>query len=285
MKIAIGTVQLGLLYGINNNIGIPSDNEVLKIFSLAKKESIKYIDTSISYGNSEQRIGDLLTLDFNVITKSNNICNGDQLINSISTSLKNLNRAFTYGYLIHNVENLIQNPKIWDTMIQIKKDEKAKKIGFSVYSPKQLETLLDKNIIPDIIQLPYSLLDRKFQKYLKHLKELNIEIHIRSVFLQGLYFMNFNTLPKKLNPLKKYLRLIDQICNNLNITIGELCLNFVNENKYIDKMIIGIDSKDQLKENISLIKNWNKNKNNKMNTLIDQIIVKEQYLLNPVNWK
>ena len=87
MKLVIGTVQYGINYGINNTKGIPSDSEILEIFDLAENNSIKYLDTSISYGNAEERIAKLANNKFNIITKSKNVQNSNELISSISTSL------------------------------------------------------------------------------------------------------------------------------------------------------------------------------------------------------
>ena len=177
---------------------------------------------------------------------------------------------------------MIDNHDLWITLVKFKNEKKINKIGYSIYEKKQIDYLLDKGFIPDIIQLPYSLLDRKFEKYFMKLKKLGTEIHVRSVFLQGLYFMNNKKLPEKLLPLKKYLESIDSICKEFNISIGELALNFVNENEYIDKIIIGVDSSNQLDQNIKMVKNWNSNKI--INKLISKITVKEQHLLSPVNW-
>lgn len=283
MKLAIGTVQFGINYGINNKNGIPSDIDILEIFDLSIKNNIKYLDTSISYGNSEERISKLANNKFNIITKSNNVKSSEELTSSILTSLSSLKTESVYGFLFHNADNLIDNNDLWITLNKFKNEKKVKKIGYSIYNTKQIDYLLDKEFIPDIVQLPYSLLDRKFEKYFMKLKKLGTEIHVRSVFLQGLYFMNNKQLPQKLFPLKKYLDNIESICNEFNISIGELALNFVNENKFIDKIIMGVDSPDQLNQNIKMIKNW-KSKN-KINELINKIDVKEKHLLSPINWK
>tara|TARA_B110000003_G_scaffold271262_1_gene305152 strand:+ start:2334 stop:3185 length:852 start_codon:yes stop_codon:yes gene_type:complete len=283
MKLAIGTVQFGINYGINNKNGIPSDNDVSKIFNLSIKNNINYLDTSISYGNSEERISKLASNKFNIITKSNNVKNSVELVSSFKRSLSSLKKESVYGFLFHNADNLIENNNLWSSLVKFKNEKKVKKIGYSIYNTKQIDYLLDKGFIPDIIQLPYSLLDRKFEKYLMKLKKLGTEIHVRSVFLQGLYFMDIKKLPEKLLPLKKYLESIDSICKEFNILIGELALNFVNDNKYVDKIIIGVDSSNQLLQNIETIKNW---KNNyKINELINKIDVEEKHLLNPINWK
>ena len=282
MKLAIGTVQFGINYGINNKNGIPSDIDVAEIFDLSIKNNIKYLDTSISYGNSEERISKLANNKFNIITKSNDVKNSEELSSSILTSLSSLKTESVYGFLFHNSDNLINNHDLWSTLVKFKNEKKVNKIGYSIYDTNQIDYLLDKGFIPDIVQLPYSLLDRKFEKYFMKLKKLGTEIHVRSVFLQGLYFMNNKKLPEKLLPLRKYLDNIDCICRKFNVSIGELALNFVNENKFIDKIIMGVDSSTQLNQNIQMIKNWDNNNN--INKLINKIIVKEQDLLSPINW-
>ena len=255
MKLAIGTVQFGINYGINNKNGIPSDIDVSKIFNLSIKNNINYLDTSISYGNSEERISKLASDKFNIITKSNNVKSSDELTSSFITSLSSLKIESVYGFLFHNADNLIDNHDLWNILVKFKNENKVNKIGYSIYDTKQIDYLLDKGFIPDIIQLPYSILDRKFEKYFMKLKKLGTEIHVRSVFLQGLYFMNNKKLPEKLLPLKKYLININTICDEFNVSIVELALNFVYENKYIDKIIIGVDSSNQLNQNIQMIKN------------------------------
>ena len=282
MKLALGTVQFGLNYGINNKNGIPSDFDISEILDLSIKNNIKYLDTSISYGNSEERISKLANNKFNIITKSNNVKSSEELTSSILSSLSSLKTESVYGFLFHNADNLIDNHELWSTLVKFKNEKKVNKIGYSIYETKQIDYLLDKGFIPDIIQLPYSLLDRKFEKYFMKLKKLGTEIHVRSVFLQGLYFMNNKQLPQKLLPIKKYLDNIESICDEFNFSIGELALNFVYENKFIDKIIIGVDSSNQLRQNIKMIKNWKSNNN--INRLINKINVKEEHLLSPVNW-
>lgn len=284
MKLALGTAQFGLQYGINNKNGIPDEKQLLDILNKAYQESIDTIDTSISYGNAEKRIAKLSLKKFKIISKTIELKSKNDLLNSFKESINNLGINRLDGYLIHNVENLLDYPELWETMISIKKQKLVKKIGVSIYTPKQLNSILKKNIIPDIIQLPYSLLDRKFEKYFSRLKKLNIEIHVRSVFLQGLYFMNPEDLSENLIPLKYYLISIQDICKKLEVLIAELALNFVYSNRLIDKIIVGVDSEEQLTLNVNMIKNWDKSKNSKMKKLVKSITVAEKKLLNPSNW-
>lgn len=282
MKLAIGTVQFGMDYGINNRNGIPDDIDVSEILDLSIKNNITYLDTSISYGNCEERISKLACNRFNIITKSRNVKSSEELAASISSSLRSLNSERVHGFLFHNADNLIDNHELWNLLVKLKNDKKVANIGYSVYDTSQIDYLLEKGFIPDIIQLPYSLLDRKFERYFVKLKELGSEIHVRSVFLQGLYFMNSKRLPQKLSPLEKYLDCINLICRKFGISIGELALNFVYDNMHVDKVIIGVESSDQLKENIDVIRGWNSK--DEIIQLIGDIKVKEQHLLSPANW-
>ena len=108
------------------------------------------------------------------------------------------------------------------------------------------------------------------------MKEKGVEIHVRSTFLQGLFFKERNHLPPKLQPLKPYLEQLDVYAQNQQISIAELALNYNLQNKYIDGVLIGVDNVEQLKTNLSSIIDFPINLS---------IPVKEKELLNPVNWK
>lgn len=281
MKLTLGTVQFGIPYGINNTNGIPDDQEISGIFDLAFKEGISVLDTAPEYGNAEERIANFSHSRFKIITKFSKVNTSQELQNALSKSLLRLKTNSVYGYISHKADDLIENSTLWETMMKMKDDQTVEKIGYSLYSPEHLERLLDIGYIPDIIQLPYSMLDRKFEKYLPKLKQLGTEIHVRSVFLQGLYFMNPNKLPHYLRPLRDPLHELHKISRESHLSIGSLALNFVNDNPNIDKLVIGVDSKSQLAENLSMIENLT---NTGINESINDIIVLNQELLNPANW-
>lgn len=103
-----------------------------------------------------------------------------------------------------------------------------------------------------------------------------MEIHVRSTFLQGLFFKDRHTLPEKLVPLKKYLLQLDQYAASKHISVGDLALNYNLQNANIDGVLIGVDNKVQLIQNFASI----------MDVDIDpDINVEEKELLKPVNWK
>ena len=132
--------------------------------------------------------------------------------------------------------------------------------------------------------MPYNLLDNKSkrEKVFLKAKEKGIEIHTRSTFLQGLFFKDVNTLHKNLLPLKKDLSDLILLSKKSNISLAELALNYPLSKSYIDKVLIGVDSLEQLKNNIKATENdFDKSIYEK----IDCIQIKNTKLLNPSNWK
>ena len=280
-KLALGTVQFGMKYGINNFVGVPNDREVSNILDFAYKNGIQTLDTAIAYGNSQERLGKLSYDNFKIISKFSGIFNFKDLENELLKSLSNLRRDKIYGFIFHKAIDLIKNPKMWSYLEKLKSLKKIKKIGFSIYNEKELNEILNLGFVPDLVQLPYSILDRRLEDSLKKLNNLDVEIHVRSVFLQGLYFKDLNNLPETLFPLRPYLRKLHEICNFNKIKMSLLALNFIKQNKNIDKIVIGSDSVCQLNENISAMRY---NLDSDIIKSIHEINVVEKELLNPINW-
>ena len=278
-KFILGTVQFGLNYGINNAIGQVSPQEVRKILSACKENGITKLDTSAAYGNSEQVLGEFIGNDFDVISK---YPRSDQSVQAIfKNSLIHLGVNQIYGYLIHHFDFFEEHPSIWDEISLLKEKKKIRKIGFSIYETKELDFLLNNNIRFDLIQFPYNIFDRSFEPYLRILKKRNIEIHIRSIFLQGLFFKDLDTLPEKLQPLKFYLSELKAFCQNQYLSIEEVALNYAIHNKDIDGVLLGVDNSMQLIKNIDSI--WDKYPAEILD-FVNLLNVKEKELLHPKNW-
>lgn len=283
LKLALGTVQFGLPYGINNKSGLPTDVELISLFKLAKESGIEVLDSAQGYGNAEERIGKLSNNEFRIVTKFKTIESSYLFNKELNESLNKLNLDFVYGYMAHDGNLLIENPSWWIELMEVKNRGLVKKIGYSLYSIKQLESLLDKQIIPDIIQFPYNVLDRSFEPYMSELINLGVEIHTRSVYLQGLLQMDYSTLPSHLGALKPSLKQLRRIADKHGVSVGELCLGFAISNPSINKVVIGVDSENQLAENIRFSKNAKLTKEiiNELYT----IEVNDTSLLDPSNWK
>ncbi len=273
-KLVLGTVQFGLQYGVNS-AGRPSEQAVKSILAEASKGGITTLDTSSAYGNSEEILGECFTPDedFKIVSK---YPQGEISVKDMfDGSLKRLKKDILYGYLLHHFEVYEENPKIWDEFVALKESGKVQKIGFSLYWPKELDFILKNGSPFNLIQVPFNIFDKKFLPYMKQLHENGVEIHVRSTFLQGLFFKDRNALPEKLLPMKKYLLQLDEFSKKTGLSISEIALNYNLQNPYIDGVLIGVDNMEQLQTNLLSIKDT------PINIEID---VKEQELLNPSNW-
>ena len=273
-KLVLGTVQFGLQYGVNS-AGRPCQEAVKGILEEAAKGGITTLDTSSAYGNSEEVLGESITTSeqFKIVSK---YPKGETPVGEMfNSSLKRLKVDKLYGYLLHHFEVYKNNPTVWDEFVALKEFGKVQKVGFSLYTPEELQFILKNGSPFDLIQVPFNIFDKKFLPYMKELHEKGVEIHVRSTFLQGLFFKDRNALPEKLLPMKKYLLQLDEFSKKSGLSIPEIALNYNLQNPYIDGVLIGVDNVEQLQTNMNSIKD--------MPIDID-IEVKEQELLNPVNW-
>ncbi|MDP1815388.1 MAG: aldo/keto reductase [Leadbetterella sp.] len=255
-RLGIGTVQFGKKYGINNSVGQVPETEVKRILKYSLESGLDFLDTATTYGNSEEVLGRFKNIkDFNIVTK---LSSEVQFIKKeIQNSLINLNVETIYACLFHDFKSFVNNEDHYSELKKAKEIGLVKKIGFSVYFPDELEYLLKNKINFDIVQLPYNLFDRRFETLFGILKERDIEIHVRSVFLQGLFFMDTKKLSSYFNSVKPIINNLQTFCNINEIPIAEFLLNFILKNKSCDKIILGINSVKELKENLDIEKKDN----------------------------
>lgn len=257
-RLSLGTVQFGQDYGIANKNGKVPPGEAAEILDYAQSVGVDCLDTAFAYGESENVIGKYLREkpnNFKIVSKCPSLepYRPGKVEGFLEQSLGRLGIKKLYGYLLHRSSDIFINGDPWNELARFKKNGSVKKIGFSLYSPDELVSLLDRGIDFDIVQVPYSIFDRRFEKYFDLLKRNGKEIHVRSVFLQGLAFLSLNDLPVSLERAKPQLKNLRQIARERNITHEAICLNFVLINRHIDKVIIGVDSLAQVKSNVSSI--------------------------------
>mgnify|MGYP003956137625 FL=1 len=256
MKLAIGTAQFGMQYGLERKkIKI---SEIKKIKSFLVKCKILKIDTASNYGNSEKILGDLNFKNFKIISKlkipkikTSDIPNW--ISKEINISLKNIKLKKLYGLLIHDYRDLNGKKGILliNELKKLKKRGIVKKIGISIYNPNELNKVM-RIFKPEIIQFPYNVLDQRIETtgWLKKLKSLKIETYARSCFLQGL-LLNFKKKNKIRNNFKLYKSILNKWfvwCSDNNISPVKGCLDFVRSQNKIDYLIIGFNDLNELKE-------------------------------------
>lgn len=282
-KLALGTVQFGLDYGISNTQGQVKSKEVGEILTLAKEKKIHILDTARAYGNSEEVLGKYIEKEntFNIISKlSAGVKNVSEEINQ---SLKNLKQNKLYAYLFHDFSDFEKKPLLWNNLKQEKENRKIKKIGFSLYYPKQIEILWQKNIQFDILQVPYNLFDRRFEPYFEKLKNQNVEIHVRSIFLQGLFFMQPEKLSKHFESVKYKINRLQQLAKENQLTLASLPLFFVIQNPNIDKAVLGVSNLNDLQENLKILENCNEIQ--KLNINFNLFNEENEKIILPFLWK
>lgn len=276
-KITLGTVQFGLDYGISNQTGQTTEQEVIELLNLAHHHGINILDTAQAYGSSEEVIGRNHCQRFDIITKINPNPNQFSVKLMLNSSLEMLRINVLYGVLFHSADSAFANPKAYQELLNLKNEGYIKKVGFSVYKPQELERLIDTFGQPDLIQVPFSHLDRRFEKLLIKLHENGVEVHTRSAFLQGLYFINPENLSPFFQPVKEYLELLKKEFVNSENLAGFL-LSYVASRPFIDKVILGVNNVNQLAENISSL-------STKFGPLDIKVPEIEENILLPYLWK
>ena len=252
-RIALGTVQFGMNYGISNESGQTPLEKVKQLIKTAASNGITTLDTAIAYGNSESVLGECDIKNWDIITKFQVSEGGRKDLKSLfQESLQRLHKASIYGFISHNASTLLKNPGIWDELQTLKLNGKVKKIGFSLYTPAELEELLKLDFFPDLIQVPFNFIDQRFVPYFSELKSKGAEIHTRSVFLQGLFFMDPELLAPFFRPVKTLLQELNLHFNTLPKKTAFL-LQFCLHNSYVDKVVIGVNNIRQLEDNIGAL--------------------------------
>tara|TARA_A100001011_G_scaffold399470_1_gene508257 strand:- start:3859 stop:4743 length:885 start_codon:yes stop_codon:yes gene_type:complete len=284
-KLAIGTVQFGLNYGVANKFGIVNPSEVKKILLLARQFKINLIDTAIGYGESEKIIGKIGILDFNFISKlpaipANCVDLDTWVEDSVKNSLTHLGIKSLYGLLLHKPKELLgtSGKQLINALKRIKSKNLVKKIGISIYDPSELDLVMHLMKI-EIVQAPLNIIDRRLENsgWLSKLNNANIEIHVRSVFLQGLLLMSKQERPYKFNRWSRLWKIWDEWLEDNEITALEATIQYAISVSEISKVIIGVDTKQQLEQIIIASKGALQKNSLELNT-------SDIELLNPTHW-
>jgi len=287
-RIGLGSAQWGLEYGISNQSGKTTQDEVARILKFASDFGINTIDTARSYGQAELELGKNNLSSFNIITKIPPLYDfklsvsslEEQLEASFTKSLNMMGVDSVQGLLVHDCDDLFSQsgPVILQFLDQLKSLGKCHQVGVSVYSAAQIKKVLDL-FAPDIIQLPFSVFDQRLLRdgTLATLNELNIEIHARSIFLQGLLLMPIENIHSYFKPWMPRLLAWNKICADIGLLPQHAALEYVLSNEYIDKTIIGFESCAQLVDLLSA-------KFGNDLSLFNAFSLNEPEILNPSLW-
>lgn len=253
-RIGLGTVQFGINYGISNTGGQVPAAEVASILASAHQAGIGVLDTAASYGKAEEAIGRTLqdSYSFRVVTKALPLSYGlDAVERRARDSIVLLGHKPIDAILVHAAQDLASpdGPRLWSLLQRLRDEGLCERIGISAYvDDGPLE--LARKYQPDLMQVPFSLLDQRLMQrgVLDALKELDVELHVRSILLQGLLLMNPGRLPAKLAHAQPALAAARDHIRRAGLKPIEAALGFVLGQKAIDVAVVGVTSQTELSE-------------------------------------
>lgn len=283
-KLALGTAQFGFDYGATNDIGqIPRD-EGAEILRIAQEYGVGALDTASAYGEAESVLGTLGTEGFDVITKISLPPKGSRIseswvIEQIEASLIRLRRSSLSAVLLHAPQEL-QGPngkRLIAGMIKARQAGLTAKVGVSIYEPNDLHwisELLDLQIV----QAPLNVFDRRLitTGWLRRLSARGVEVHVRSVFLQGSLLTGTQALPKFLLPWADEFLHFESWAESQGLSPLEGTLGFPLSVEGVDKIVVGVTSAQQLKQVVLACKT--------SVVSYPTFSSEDSRLINPVNW-
>ena len=249
-------MQFGLRYGIANRTGQVSRDAAAMILHHALSMGLDTLDTAIAYGQSEQRLGDIGVEQWRVISKLPAMPEGRThpaawVQESVLGSLRRLKIPRLGGLLLHRSEELLapHGPALFEELQRLKEEGKVERIGVSIYSPDELDALWPHYQL-DLVQAPFNILDRRLATsgWLTRLHDAGIEVHIRSVFLQGLLLMEAAKRPAPVRGSQEVWDRLDHWLTGQRVTALQAALSFAFSRPEIDRIIVGVDSLTQLQE-------------------------------------
>ena len=255
-KLALGTAQFGIPYGISNESGQINSKEVGNILSLARQNGIDTLDTAISYGDSEAVLGRQSLDGISIVTKLPEVplnCNNltDWMNSQIEESLNRLNISSLDGVLLHKPHQLLGSfgDKLYHALNSLKEGGLVNRIGISIYNIDELEVFCEK-FKYDLIQAPLSVFDHRLIEtgWLQHLHEQGTDVHVRSIFLQGLLLMTEDIRPAKFNRWNNIWNCWDNWLEETKQRPLDACLRYVISRPEIEKVVVGVSSSADLQE-------------------------------------
>ncbi len=285
MKLALGTVQFGLEYGIVNRGGRVSHETAAAIIRRAESLGIRTLDTAMGYGDSEQRLGEIGVGTWRIVTKLPECPEGCpdivEWVNlAVRASLQRLGSRRLHGLLLHRPAQLLETrgPELFAALQKAQEDGLVDKIGVSVYEPADLAALVPRFSFT-LVQLPFNILDDRFRRsgWLAKLADRGVEIHARSAFLQGLLLMPADQRPNSFARWADLWSAYDRWLEESQLTPLAACLRVALAVPEIDQVVVGVDSVAHLAQIVAAVPG-------PVPVLLPSLRTEDTDLLNPSRW-
>lgn len=293
-KLTIGTVNFGIPYGTVPGSGQVPRDEAAAIVETAAQRGVHSFDTAAAYGDAESVLGDCLKRARIprplVTTKLNPLAHGrltdataSEIRDQVELSRDRLGVAGFETLLVHHVADLLSDngPALWDLMRRFRDDGLTQQIGVSLYDAEEIDAVLDR-YDPDVMQLPISIADQRLIRsgHAARLAERGVEIHARSIFLQGVLL----TAPGAIDPIfaetDREIAALDETAKTADVDRLALCLAFVLQVPEVSRVVVGVNSAAQFVD----IANAAARNVELDDAAADRCAWPNAWLLNPLNW-
>ena len=258
-RIILGGAQLGLPYGVLGTGEKLNTLEIKDLLDVAESIGIQAIDTAIAYGTSESVIGDYSNSRFKIITKLPPLPNDVNDVSGwvrqqIDASLTRLQTNNIDALLLHHPQDLtgefgVTLKKVIEELLS---EGVIKRFGVSIYAPDELTTIVGHFPI-DIVQTPFNVFDQRITPWLETLSRNGIEVHARSVFLQGLLISPANARPAHFRKWEAQFNQFDNWVSELSMSAISVCLGVALNQPGISHLVVGALSSTQLLETAAQI--------------------------------
>lgn len=253
MKVSLGTAQLGTSYGISNRKGQPTQAVAEALLRQAVKSGIELLDTAPAYGDSERLIGSALpsSSSVRIVTKAWGGADPEATVKRFRQSLRDLRRSSVDTLLVHSVEDLkgSASKRLVAALQELQEEGLTSNLGVSIYDPKDL--LVAQESMPiDVVELPLNVFDQRFLRNgtIASLAANNIEVHARSVFLQGLLLMAPRDVPRSLQGAVPALEEFHAQRSEAGLSAIEGAIGLMAEASGLESVIVGVNSSEELIE-------------------------------------
>ena len=260
-RIVLGGAQLGLPYGILNGGETLNREEVARILDTAVGHGIDSIDTAITYGQSESVIGETAQNRFNIISKlpplPSEVSNVSEWVHmQVDASLARLNCKSLDALLLHRPQDLVEQhgAELYAAINSLKIKKIIQRFGISIYAPDELDGIIGKFDI-NVVQAPLNVFDRRILGVIDQLTARNIEVHVRSVFLQGVLIASPKDRPQRFQPWSEHFSRFDTWVHSTGVSAMACCLGFALQQPGVAKLVIGTTSAESLAEIMNSVPN------------------------------
>lgn len=267
-KFTLGTVQLGLNYGIANKMGKPDSEKSFHILDTAVQNGINSFDTAPNYGNAEETLGDFFAQkthcnDQRLITTKLDMIPGTEdsdkdierkIRDCVENSIQKLRLQRLPLLLLHEPSDMSSHGRILlATLKAMKAEGLVEKIGVSIYTVEDAERMLAEDLY-EVTQVPMNIFDQRLGKkgILKRFHERDMIVFVRSVFLQGLFFIQPENLIPKLKAFETPLRQLADLADTEGLSISQLALTYIRDLESVTSLVIGAETPEQVMDNVRL---------------------------------